>query len=114
MRMRSQTQNIDGEEARNSGGLVVREEDEAEDEEDVGEGVLGLGSASEQTRGGVAVLGVEGGEAGDAPTLVLSSCLSRPWWLQGGDGAGRSCPPGWRRRRKTRGRRGNPRAWLLA
>ena len=43
--MRSQTQNIDGEEARNSGGLVVREEDEAEDEEDVGEGVLGLGSA---------------------------------------------------------------------
>ena len=70
MRMRSRTQNIDGEEARNSGGLVVREEDEAEDEEDVGEGVLGLGSASERSRGGAAVLGVDEGEAGDAPTPV--------------------------------------------
>ena len=107
-------QQIDSGEAKISGGLAVREGDDVEDEEDVGEGVLGLGSASERTRGGVAVLGVEGGEAGDAPTLVLSSCLSRPWWLQGGDGAGRSCPPGWRRRRRSRGRRGNPRAWLLA
>ena len=107
-------ENIDGDEARNSGGLAVREEDEVEDEEDVGEGVLRLRSASERTRGGSAVFGVDGVEAGDAPTPVMSSCLGRPWWLQGGDGAGRSCPPGWRRRRKSRGRRGNPRAWLLA
>ena len=112
--MRPGTQNIDGEEARNSDGLVVREEDEVEDEEDVGEGVLGLGSASGQTRGGAEVLWVDGGDVDDAPTLVMSSCFDRPWWLQGEDGAGRSCPPGRRRRRKTRGRRGNPRAWLLA
>ena len=39
-------------------------EGEVEDEEDVGEGVLGLGSASEQTRGGTEVLWVDGGEAG--------------------------------------------------
>ena len=78
MRMHPGTQNIDGDEARNSGGLAVHEEDEVEDEEDVGEGVLGLGSASERTRGGAAVLGVDGGEAGDAPTPVSSSCLGRP------------------------------------
>ena len=58
---------------------------------------------SERTWGGAAVLGVDEGEAGDAPTPVISSCLGRPWWLQGGDGAGRSCPPGWRRRRKREG-----------
>ena len=49
------------------------------------------------------MLWVDGGEASDAPTQVMSSCLGRPWWLQGGDGAGRSCPPGWRRRRKREG-----------
>ena len=61
MRMWLGIENSDGEEARNSGGLAVREEDEAEDEEDVGEGVLGLGSASERSRGGAAVLAVVGG-----------------------------------------------------
>ena len=96
-------QQIDSREAKISGGLAVQEGDNIEDEEDVGEGVLGLGSASEQTRGGAEVLWVDGGEAGDAPTPVMSSCLGRPWWLQGGDGAGRSCPPGWRRRRKREG-----------
>ena len=40
-------QQIDSGEAKISGGLAVREGDDVEDEEDVGEGVLGLGSASE-------------------------------------------------------------------
>ena len=71
-------QQIDGGEAKISGGLAVREGDDVKDEEDVGEGVLGLGSASEQSRGVAAVLGVDEGEAGDAPTPVLSSCLGRP------------------------------------
>ena len=111
--MRPGTQNINGEEARNSGGLAVREEDEVEDEEDIGEGILVLGSASERTRGGAVVLGVDEGEAGYAPTPLMSSCLGRPWWLQGGDGAGRSCPPGWRQQGNREGEGGNPRAWLL-
>ena len=82
-------QPIDIGEAKISGGLAVREGDDVEDEEDVGEGILGLGSASEWTRGGDAVLGVDGGEAGDAPTPARSSCSGRSWWLQGGNGAGK-------------------------
>ena len=86
--MRSGIQNSDGEEARNSGGLAVREEDEAEDKEDVGEGVLGLGSASKQSRGGAVVLGVDEGEAGYAPMLEGSSWPRRPWLLEAvGQGA---------------------------
>ena len=86
--MRLGTQNIDGEEARNSGGLAVREEDEVEDEEDVGEGVLLLGSVSERTRGGAAVLGVDEGEAGYAPMLEGSSWPRWPWLLEAaGQGA---------------------------
>ena len=74
-------QQIDGGEAKISGGLAVREGDDVEDEEDVGEGVLGLGSASEWTRGGDAVLGVDEREAGDAPTPARSSCSGRSWWV---------------------------------
>ena len=74
-------QQIDSGEAKISGGLAVREGDDVEDDEDIGEGVLGLGSASQWTRGSTAVLGVDGGEASDAPTPARSSFLGRSWWL---------------------------------
>ena len=74
-------QQIDSGEAKISGGRAGREGDDKEDEEDGGEGGLGLGAAAEWTRGGDAVLGVDGGEAGDAPTPARSSCLGRSWWL---------------------------------
>ena len=74
-------QQIDCEEAKISGGLAVREGDDVVDVEDVGEGVLGLGSTSEWSRGGDAVLGVNGGEAGVAPTPTGSSYSGRSWWL---------------------------------
>ena len=60
---------------------LIYEGDEVEEEGDVVDGVLGLGSALERNRGGFVVLRIDGGEAGDAPTAVRSSCSGQPWWL---------------------------------
>ena len=79
--VRPVAQQINSGEAKISSGLAVREGDDVEDEEDNGEGVLGLGSVTERTWGGTAVLGFDGGEAGDAPTQARSSRSGRPWWL---------------------------------